>query len=84
MLFLGPVFGRTDFSRFLLLGRRIFSRIVSPDFFSSFLWGTSAQKNPPGTSPAKSSKIYATKIPNTFLQRIRPNSSSCIFATALV
>ena len=31
--------------------------------------GNSAQKNPPGKSPAKSSKIYTTKIPDTFLQR---------------
>ena len=37
-------------------------------FFSSCLW-ESAQKNPPGKSPAKSSKNYTTKIPNTFLQR---------------
>ena len=27
------------------------------------------RKNPPGKSPAKSSKIYTTKIPDTFLQR---------------
>ena len=36
-------------------------RIFSP--------GKSAQKNPPGKSPAKSSKIDTTKIPDTFLQR---------------
>ena len=35
--------------------------------------GKSAQKNPPGKSPAKSSEIYATKIPDTFLQRGRAN-----------
>ena len=35
---LGSVFGRADFSRILCLGRRIFSRILSLDFFSSFLW----------------------------------------------
>ena len=37
-------------------------RIFSPDFFSSFFVGKSAQKNPPGKSPAKSAKIYTTKI----------------------
>ena len=62
------------FRGFLFLGRRIFSRIFSPDFFSSFLWGKSAQKNPPGKSPAKSSKIYTTKIPDAFLQRVRPKN----------
>ena len=50
------------FRGFLFLGRRIFSRIFSPDFSSSFLWGKSTQKNPPGKSPEKSSKIYTTKI----------------------
>ena len=50
------------FRGFLFLSRRIFSRIFSPDFFSSFLWGKSAQKNPPRKSPGKSSKIYTTKI----------------------
>ena len=44
------------------MSRRIFSRIFSPDFFSSFLWGKIAQKNPPGKSPGKSSQIYTTKI----------------------
>ena len=38
-------------------------------FFLLILVGKSAQKNPPGKSPAKSSKIYTTNIPNTFLQR---------------
>ena len=61
------------FRGFLFLGRQIFPRILSPDFFSSFLWGKSAQKNPPGKSPAKSSKTYTTKIPDNFLQRGRAN-----------
>ena len=57
------------FRGLLLLGCRIFSsQILSPDVFSSFLWGQSAQKNPPGKSPAKSSKIH-TRIPDIFLQR---------------
>ena len=50
------------FRGFLFFGRRNFSRIFSPDFFSSFLRGKSAQKNPPGKSPEKSSKFYTTKI----------------------
>ena len=48
-----------------------------PDFFADFVAGffllifegKSAQKNPPGKSPAKSSKTYTTKIPDNFLQR---------------
>ena len=59
---LGPAFGRTDFSRIFIF--------EPPDFFADFLAGffllifvgKSAQKNPPGKSPAKSSKIYTTKI----------------------
>ena len=60
--FLGPAFGRTDFSRIFIF--------EPPDFFADFLAGffllifvgKSAQKNPPGKSPAKSSEIYTTKI----------------------
>ena len=56
--------------RYSFLSRQIFSRIVSSDYFSSFLWGGKCQKNAaPGKSPAKSSKMYTTKIPDTFLQR---------------
>ena len=59
---LGSDLGRTDFSRIFIFGR--------PDFFADFVAGffllifvaKSAQKNPPGKSPAKSSKIYTTKI----------------------
>ena len=59
---LGPAFGRTDFSRIFIFG--------PPDFFADFLAGffllifvgKSGQKNPPGKSPQKSSKIYTTKI----------------------
>ena len=84
---LGSVFGRTDFSRIFIIG--------SPDFFADFVAGfyllifvgKSAQKNPPGKSPAKSSKIYTTKIPDTFLQRSRAKkcpkelkeSADCVF-----
>ena len=67
--FLGSDLGRTDFSRIFIFG--------PPDFFLDFVAGyfllifvrKSAQKNPPGKSPAKSSKICTTKIPDTFLQR---------------
>ena len=45
------------FRGFLFLGRRIFSRIFSPDFFSSFLWEK---------VPEKSSR----KIPGKILQNL--------------
>ena len=59
---LGSDFGRTDFSRIFIFG--------PPDFFADFLAGffllifvgKSAQKNPAGKSPRKSSKICTTKI----------------------
>ena len=54
-----------------------------PDFFADFVAGffllifvgKSAQQNPPGKSPTKSSKFYTTKIPDNFLQRGQANSS---------
>ena len=54
---LGPAFGRTDFSRFLFLSRRIFSRIFSPDFSPHFC----GKK-----CPEKSSR----KIPGKILQNL--------------
>ena len=76
--FLGPVFGRTDFSR-------IFT-FEPPDFFADFVAGfflifvgKSAQVSPPGKSPAKFSKIYTTKIPDTCLQRGRGNCFQEVF-----
>ena len=56
------------------MGRRIFFADFLAGFFLIFV-GKSAQKNPPGKSPAKSSKIYTTKIPDTFLQRGRAGLS---------
>ena len=63
--FLGPVFGRRIFLRFLFF--------VPPDFFADFLAGfyllilvgkKSAQKNAPRKSPAESTKICTTKVPD--------------------
>ena len=60
---LGSVFGRTDFSQIFFFGRRIFSQILSPDFFSSFLWErvprTILQENPPKFIPQKSLPRHA-------------------------
>ena len=55
---LGSVLGRTDFSRIFIFGPPIFSLILSPDFFSSFLWGKKC--------PEKSSR----KIPGKFLPNL--------------
>ena len=68
---LGSVFGRTDFSRIFVFGPPDFFADFVAGFFLLIFVGKSAQKNPPGKSPAKSSKIYTTKIPDTFLQRGR-------------
>ena len=50
-------------------------RIFSPHFCG----GKSAQKNPPGKSPAKSSRIYTTKIPDTFLLCRGPDQKTLSF-----
>ena len=70
---LGSVLGRTDFCGFLFSGRRIFSWSLSSDFSLLIFVRESAKKNPPGKSPAKSSKIYTTKIPDALLQRGQAN-----------
>ena len=62
-----------DFSRIFIFGPPDFSADFLAGFFLLIFVGKSAQKNPPGKSPAKSSKIYTTKIPDTFLQRGRAN-----------
>ena len=67
---LGSDFGRTDFSRILFLGHRIFSRILSPDFFSSFC----GEK-----CPEKSSR----KIPGKILQNLYNENPRHISAEGL-
>ena len=69
--FLGSAFGRTDFSRIFIFGPPDFFADFVAGFFLLIFVGKSVQKNPPGKSPAKSSKFYTTKIPDTFLQRGR-------------
>ena len=56
-------------SQFFLLEPPDFLADFVAGTFFSFLWERVHRKNPPGNSPAKSSKIYTTKIPDTFLQR---------------
>ena len=59
---LGSVFGRTDFSRILSFGPPdVFADFVA-GFFRLIFVGKSAQEDHPGKSPAKSSKLYTTKI----------------------
>ena len=59
---LGSAFGRTDFSRIFIFGPPDFFADFVAGFFLLIFVGKSAQKNPPGKSPAESSKIYTTKI----------------------
>ena len=61
------------------MGRRIFFADFVAGFFRLIFVGKSAQKNPPGKSPAKSSEIYTTKIPDTFLQSGQANMSGTFF-----
>ena len=68
---LGSVFGQNGcFADFCFWAAGFFRgfclQILSPHFC-----GKNTQKNPPGKSPAKSSEICTTKIPDTFLQRSR-------------
>ena len=67
--FLGSDFGRTDFSRIFIFEPPDFFADFVAGFFLLIFVGKSAQKNPPGKSPAKFSKTYTTKIPDNFLQR---------------
>ena len=76
---LGSAFGRTDFARIFVFELPDFFADFVAGFFLLIFLGKSAQKNPPGISPAKSSKTYTTKIPDNFLQRGQANK----FATSL-
>ena len=60
------------FADFSFWAAGFFRDFVAGLFLLIFV-GKKCQKNPPGKSPAKSSKIYTTKIPDTFLQRGRAN-----------
>ena len=73
--FLGSVFGRTDFSRIFIFEPPDFVADFVAGFFLLIFVGKSAQKNPPGKSPTKSSKFYTTKIPDNFLQRGQAKTS---------
>ena len=64
------------FRGFIFLSRRISFCGFGRRIFSPLFVGKTAQKSPPGKSPAKSSKIYTTKIPDTVLQRGRPNAGN--------
>ena len=65
------------YAGFYFLSRRIFLRIFSPDFSSHFV-GRSAQKNPPGKSPAKSSKVIQQKSPTHFCRGAGPKIAGAI------
>ena len=58
------------FADFYFWAAGFFADFVAGFFLLIFV-GKRAQKNPPGKSPAKSSKMCTTKVPNTFLQRGR-------------
>ena len=65
--YLEPVFGRTDFSRIVIFfAAGLFFADYVAGFFLPVFVGESAQKNPPGKSPATFSKAETTKIPDTF------------------
>ena len=60
---LGSVLAERIFCGFLFLGRRIFSRILSPDFFSSFLWEK---------VPRKILQVNPRQNPPNFIQQKSP------------
>ena len=72
--FLGRLSAERIFRGFSFLSRRIFSRIFSPDFFSSFLWEKVPRKilqeNPRENPP----KFIQQKSSNTFLQIAQGNT----------
>ena len=70
-LFFRVGFWQNGFFRgFLFLGRRIFSRIFSPDFFSSFLWGKKCPEKSSRKIPAKILQNLYNKNPPTHFCRM--------------
>ena len=70
---LGSVFGRKDFfTDFLFLGRRIFARIFSPDFFSSFLWEKVLRKILQENHPLQNPPNFIQKSPTHFCRGVGP------------
>ena len=63
-------FFRTDVSRIFIFEPPDFFADFVAGFFLLIFVGKSAQKNPPGKSPGKSSKIYTTKNPPTHFCRL--------------
>ena len=59
------------FSQVFIFGPQDFFADFVAGFLLLIFVGKSALKNPPGKYQAKSSKIYTTKIPDTFLPRGR-------------
>ena len=55
-------FWQNNFSRIFIFGPPDFFADFLAGFFLLILWEKKNQKNPPGKSPGKSSKIYTTKI----------------------
>ena len=78
--FLGSVFGRTDFLRIFSFGLLDFFADFVARFFLLILWKKCPEKSS-RKFPGKSSKIYTTKTPDTFLQRGRANNLFLIAET---
>ena len=66
--FFGWLLAERIFCGFLVLGRRIFSRILSSDFFSSFLWEE---------VPRKILQENPRQNPPKFIQQKSPTHFSC-------
>ena len=73
---LGPMFGRTDFFAVFLGGRRIFSRTLSPDLISSFLWQKVPRKILQENPRQDPQKIIQQKSPTRFCRGAGPKMSA--------